>query len=53
MVGVASDKHGLSFGARPALIRTDGKGPFSGPSTGAGRSGTKTRVSASLLFFEV
>ena len=49
VVGVASDKLALSFGARPALIRTDGKGPLYGPSTGAPRSGAKPRVSASLL----
>jgi hypothetical protein len=49
VVGVASDKLAPSFGARPALIRTAGKGPLSGPSTGAPRSGTKTRFSASLL----
>ena len=49
MVGVVSAKLAPSFGARPALIRTDGKGPLYGPSTGASRSGTKTRVSASLL----
>ena len=29
VVGVASAKHALPFGARPALARTDGRGPFS------------------------
>src|SRR5579859_6586685 len=38
VVGVASAKHAPSFGALPALARTDGKGPLSGPSTGAARS---------------
>jgi len=32
--------------ARHTLARTDGKGPFFGPSTGAARSGKETRVSA-------
>lgn len=48
VMGVASAKHALSFGAQPALIRTGGKGPLFGPSTEAPRSGAKPRVSAYL-----
>jgi len=44
VVGVASDKRALSFGAQAALARTTGKGPLSGPSTGAARSGQRARV---------
>jgi len=43
-VGTPSDKHALSFGAQATLARTTGKGPLSGPSTGAARSGTRSRV---------
>jgi hypothetical protein len=43
-VGAPSDKRVLLFGAQAALARTAEKGPLSGPSTGAARSGQRARV---------